>query len=198
MIDKLSAKETKMPDSTLGHDSNPIPSPTHKPTLSLPADQPSYIVGKDNYTFVVTGADTNGRFAFFDGMIPPGGGPPPHCHGYEEMLFVVEGELTVFYEQSRTLLTKNTVLHIPGWAPHMLKNFSSAPVRIFCTTSPPGLEDQFAEIGTRVPHRNSPPPVLSPADQDRIAKLMPGSSERHNARLLPPNMFDHLLEQPKP
>ena len=177
---------------------SPTPSPTHRPTLALAADQPSYVVGKDTYTFVVTGADTNGAFAFFDGIIPPGGGPPPHCHGYEEMLFVLEGELTVFCEQSRTTLTQNTALNIPAWAPHMLKNFSSAPVRIFCTTSPPGLEDQFAEVGTRVPHRNSPPPTLSAAEQERIAKLMPGSSERHNARLLPENMFDHLLDRQKP
>ena len=109
-----------------------IPLPTHKPTLSMPDDQPSYVVGKDTYTFVFTGANTDGAFAFFDGIIPPGGGPPPHCHGYEEMLFVLEGELTVFYEESRTTLTQNAVLNIPAWAPHMLKNFSSSPVRLFC------------------------------------------------------------------
>ena len=170
-----------------------IPVPTRKPILSEPNDQPSYAVGKDVYTFVVTGTDTNGAFALFDGIIPPGGGPPPHCHGYEETLFVIEGELTVFHDHSRTVVKKNAVLHVPGWVPHMLKNFTSSPTRVICVTSPPGLEDQFAEIGQRVPDRNSPAPVLSPAEQERIAKLAPGSSERHNARMLPPDMFDDLL-----
>ena len=110
------------------------------------------------------------------------------------MLFVLEGELTVFCEEQRVLLGPNDVANVPGWAPHMLKNFSPAPVRVVCAAWPPGLEDQFVEVGARVPHRNSPPPPVDPAEADRIARAMPGSSERHNARILPPDLFDHLLE----
>ena len=172
----------------------PIPKPTHKPVVRLAADQSSYAVGTDTFTLVVTGEDTNGELFFSDGIIPPGGGPPPHCHGYQEMLFVLDGELTIFCEDQRILLTRNDVVNVPGWAPHMLKNFSSAPVRVVCAAWPPGLEDQFVEVGTRVPHRNSPPPALTPAEQERMAKATPASSERHNARMLPPDMFDHLLD----
>ena len=171
----------------------PVPQPTRKAILSEPGDQPTYAVGKDVYTFVVTGTDTAGAFAMFDGTIPPGGGPPPHCHGYEETLFVIEGELTVFHGQSRTVVTKDAVLHVPGWVPHMLKNFTASPTRVICVTSPPGLEDQFAEIGQRVPDRNSKAPVLPPEEMARIAEMAPASSERHNARMLPPHMFDELL-----
>ena len=170
-------------------------SPTHTPKFSMAQDQPSYVVGRDTYTFVMTGADTKGQLAFFDGIIPPAGGPPPHHHGYEELLFVLEGELTVFCENTRTTLTQNCALNIPGWAPHMLKNYSNAPVRIFSATSPSGLEEQFGEVGTRVPHRDSPPPDLPKEERERTAKLMPISSERHGAQLLPENMFDHLIDK---
>ncbi len=178
-------------------DPNPIPLPTRKAIVALAANQPSYVVGKDTYTFVVTGADTGSAYALIDGFVPSGGGPPPHCHGYQETLFVIEGELTVFHDQSRTTLKKDAVIHLPGWTPHALKNFTSSPTRVVCVTSPSGLEDQFAEIGSRVPHRDSPPPALPPAEKERIAKLIPGSSERHNARILPPDMFDYLMDKPQ-
>ena len=175
-------------------DETPTPKPTHKPVVRVAANQPSYAVGTDTFTLVMTGKDTNGGLFFSDGIIPPGGGPPPHCHSYQEMLFVLDGELTVFCEGTRSSLTRNDAANIPGWAPHMLKNFSSAPVRVVCAAWPPGLEDQFVETGTQVPHRNSLPPALTAAEQERMAKAMLASSERHNARMLPPDMFDQLLD----
>ena len=41
----------------------------------------------DTYTITVTGAETAGRFCVIDMHIPPGGGPPPHRHDFEEILF---------------------------------------------------------------------------------------------------------------
>ena len=71
-------------------DENSMPKPTLKPVVRVAAAQPSYAVGSDTFTLVVTGKDTNGELFFSDGIIAPGGGPPPHCHGYQEMLFVLE------------------------------------------------------------------------------------------------------------
>jgi hypothetical protein len=50
------------------------------------------IVG-DTYTILVTGDDTNGRFCLIDTHIPPGGGPPPHRHDFEETFRMLAGEL---------------------------------------------------------------------------------------------------------
>ena len=178
-------------------DTAPIPKPSHRPFLSRPQDQPSWAVGTNTYTFIVTGEHTNDSFAFFDGIIPPGGHVGAHCHGYEEMLYVLEGELTVFCADQRHALSKNTALNISSWSPHMLQNFSGVPVRLVVTTSPAELEKQFVEIGHRVPDRDSPPPEMSAQEQERIAELMPISSERHKARILPADMFDHLLTAPE-
>ena len=172
----------------------PNPAPTHKPSISLAETQPSYAVGRDTYTFVMTGSKTKGQIVCFDGIIPPGGGPPPHHHGYEELLFVLSGELTVFCENARNLIQANCAINVPGWAPHMLKNYGDVPVRIICVTSPSGLDEQFEECGIRVPHRDSPPPQLSKEEEERIGKLFADSSERHNAHLLPIDMFDHLID----
>ena len=36
------------------------------------------IVG-DVYRFLATGEDTNGMYAQWEAIVPPGGGPPPTC-----------------------------------------------------------------------------------------------------------------------
>ena len=64
------------------------------------------IVG-DTYTILVTGDDTNGRFCLIDMHIPPGGGPPPHRHDFEETFMMLSGELEVTFRGK-----KSTVLAI--------------------------------------------------------------------------------------
>src|SRR4051812_36294917 len=45
------------------------------------------IVG-DTYTILLTGQDTAGRYTLIDMHVPPGGGPPPHRHDFEETFTV--------------------------------------------------------------------------------------------------------------
>jgi quercetin dioxygenase-like cupin family protein len=62
-------------------------------TLAQPDENESLphigLVG-DTYTTLLTGADTAGRFCLIDMYIPPGGGPPPHRHDFEET-FITSG-----------------------------------------------------------------------------------------------------------
>lgn len=37
------------------------------------------VVG-DVYRFLALGDDTNGNYATWEAIVPPGGGPPPHVH----------------------------------------------------------------------------------------------------------------------
>ena len=46
----------------------------------------------DTYTILLTGGDTAGRFTLIDMHVPPGGGPGPHRHDFEETFCVLEGE----------------------------------------------------------------------------------------------------------
>jgi quercetin dioxygenase-like cupin family protein len=71
----------------------PADDPARKLTLAQP-DEPNLshigLVG-DTYTILVAGKDTQGRYCLIDMHIPPGGGPPPHRHDFEEMFSVLEG-----------------------------------------------------------------------------------------------------------
>jgi quercetin dioxygenase-like cupin family protein len=42
---------------------------------------------------LLKGEDTAGLYCLIDLHIPPGGGPPPHRHDFEEMFAVLEGEI---------------------------------------------------------------------------------------------------------
>src|SRR5713226_7361245 len=53
------------------------------------------VVG-DVYRFLATGEDTNGKYALWEAVVPPGGGPPPHVHSREEEgFYVLEGEINI-------------------------------------------------------------------------------------------------------
>ena len=52
------------------------------------------VVG-DVYRFLATGNETNGKYAIWEAIVPPGGGPPLHVHSREEEVFyILEGEIT--------------------------------------------------------------------------------------------------------
>src|SRR5215510_15200670 len=61
------------------------------------------IVG-DTYTILLSGKDTAGQFCLIDMHVPPGGGPPPHRHDFEEMFSVLEGEIEASFRGEKTII----------------------------------------------------------------------------------------------
>ena len=51
----------------------------------------------DTYTILVAGKDTAGKYTLIDMHVPPGGGPPPHRHNFEEMFSVLDGQVRVTF-----------------------------------------------------------------------------------------------------
>jgi mannose-6-phosphate isomerase-like protein (cupin superfamily) len=174
-------------------DEKPIPTASRRLAVSLPRERPNFGVGADTYSIVMTGQETNGAYAFIDMHIPPGGGPVPHAHACEEMFYVVEGEVEVFCHDQRLSAGASAAVNIPGWAPHMFRNLATVPARLFAVVSPAGLEAQFAEMGAKLATRTTPPPPPSAAELEEMMRKLPGIAARYDARILPPDTFDHLL-----
>lgn len=122
------------------------------------------VVG-DTYTILLTAKDTAGRFCLIDMHIPPGGGPPPHRHDFEETFTVLEGELEVAFRGAKQALRAGETINVPANAPHQFHNSSSQPVRMLCICSPAGQEEFFLEVGVPVATRTTPPPKLDVAAQ---------------------------------
>lgn len=163
--------------------SNTAEIPTDDPRRNLVVANPDDsnalhlgVVG-DTYTILLSGMDTAGRFTLIDMHVPPGGGPPPHRHDFEETFILLDGELQATFRGEKRIVRAGETVHIPANAPHQFHNASSKPVRMLCICSPAGQEEFFREIGTVVATRTTPPPQLDaalvPAFFKKVMELAP-------------------------
>jgi uncharacterized cupin superfamily protein len=100
--------------------------------------------------------------------VPPGGGPPPHRHDFEETFVLLEGEVDVTFRGKKSVARAGETVNIPSNAPHQFHNSSSKPVRLLCICSPAGQENFFLQIGIPVESRTSPAPKLDKAAQEKF------------------------------
>ncbi len=140
----------------------------------------------DTYTILLSGKDTAGRFCLIDMHIPPGGGPPPHRHDFEETFTLLEGEMEATFRGVSSTVRAGETIHIPANAPHQFHNSSDKPVRLLCLCSPAGQEDFFAEIGVPVATRTTPPPKLDPAAQAELKAKAVALAPKYRTEFLKP------------
>jgi quercetin dioxygenase-like cupin family protein len=149
------------------------------------ADEAAHVglVG-DTYTILLSGTDTAGQFCLVDMHVPPGGGPPPHRHDFEETFILLEGDLqATFRGETRTASAGDTI-HIPANAPHQFHNSSSKPVRMLCICSPAGQEEFFREVGTPVATRTAASPKLDDVRQAEFIKKVIELAPKYQTELL--------------
>src|SRR5271155_5867138 len=145
-----------------------------KPTLRQPGDGRTIAVVGDVYRFLATGEDTNGRYAIWEAIVPPGGGPPPHVHSREEEgFYVLEGEITFLVGETRIVAKAGTFANMPVGTPHSFKNESSKPAKMLISVAPAGLEQLFFEVG--VPLAEGATTALPPTKEeiDKMMKVAP-------------------------
>ena len=138
----------------------------------------------DTYTITVTGAETAGRFCVIDMHIPPGGGPPPHRHDFEETFILLEGEMEATFRGQKSIVKAGDTINIPANAPHRFHNTSSNPTRLLCMCSPAGQDDFFKEVGIPVATRTTPPPKLDEKEQAAFMKKVQALAPKYRTELL--------------
>ena len=138
----------------------------------------------DTYTITVTGAETAGRFCVIDMHIPPGGGPPPHRHDFEETFVLLEGEMEATFRGKKSTVRAGQTVNIPANAPHQFHNSSPKPVRMLCICSPAGQENFFMEVGVPVATRTTPPPKLAEQEQAAFIEKVKALAPKYRTELL--------------
>lgn len=143
---------------------------THHPTLRTPTEGRTVAVVGDVYRFMATGEDTNGKYAMWEAIVPPGGGPPPHVHSREEEgFYILEGEIMFTINGERVIATAGTFANMPVGTPHSFKNESGKPAKMLISVVPAGLEQMFFEVG--VPLAEGATTALPPTKEE-IEKLL--------------------------
>jgi mannose-6-phosphate isomerase-like protein (cupin superfamily) len=177
-----------MPEKTSGH--APLPADDLSRTVALaqldsPTAQHIGLVG-NTYTITVAGKDTNDRFCVIDMHVPPGGGPGPHRHDFEETFVVLDGEVEMTFRGEKSIVRAGDTVNVPSNAPHQFHNSSTRPVRMICICSPAGNDRFFLEVGVPVATRTTPPPKL---DEKQLAEFL------EKAKAIAPKYHTELLDR---
>ncbi|MDP1798042.1 MAG: cupin domain-containing protein [Planctomycetaceae bacterium] len=147
---------------------------THPATLRTANDGRTIAVVGDVYRFLATGAETAGRYAQWEAIVPPGGGPPPHVHSREEEgFYVIEGAITFQIGTERVVATVGMFANMPVGTPHSFKNETDQPARMLITIAPAGLEEMFFEVGVPVAAGSVTAAPPSPAEVEKLLSRAP-------------------------
>lgn len=129
-----------------------------------------YSMVGDRYTYLLTGASTDGACFMFEAHVPPGSGSPLHVHSREdEAFYVVEGEFEFHVNGATVRLTSGGFLQSRRGDTHNFKNVGPTAGKLIITVTPAGLEHFFAEVGTQLGSRDDDP---VPPSADEIARLV--------------------------
>jgi len=139
----------------------------------LPADTgPCYCGPGDRYTFLITGAQTNGGYFIMEATIPPGGGPPLHIHHREEeSLYLLEGVLDITLGKKKVKATTGDFVQIPRGTVHAFVNAGNTTARMLLFFSPAGMDKYFEEVLEPVQNRSA---AIPPVTEALIARMVGG------------------------
>lgn len=169
---------------------SPIPSddPQRTLTIARPTNPnlPHIGLAGDTYTILLSGKDTAGRYCLIDMHVPPGGGPAPHRHNFEEMFTILEGEIEFTFRGEKQVVHAGETVNIPANAPHFFTNASQQAARMLCMCTPAGQEEFFMKLGVSVASRTEPAPKLDEAGQAAFKAKAAALAPQFQTELLQP------------
>jgi mannose-6-phosphate isomerase-like protein (cupin superfamily) len=107
-----------------------------------------YSVVGERVHVLAAAADT-GRGEAFIQEGPPGMGPPPHTHPWDEAYLMLDGEMDVLIGERTVHLVPGMFVYIPAGTPHNFRYTTQG--RFFSYTSAAGAARFFAELDRDAP-----------------------------------------------
>lgn len=139
------------------------------------------------YRVLVPGTQTNDSYAVIEMSVPPGAGPVPHAHpDFEELFFVLEGELTFYTKEGSTLVQKGDTVVIPkGGMVHNFKNLAEQPAKLLCTVMPAGLDQFFTEAAAYL--------ETQPDNATEMKQFLQTLAEKYGQQLYPADYWETII-----
>lgn len=107
---------------------------------------PLNVLGDTQYV-LLTGEDTQGRFALIENENPPGVGPPLHVHRNEdEAFYVLDGEVEFTAKGESVVCGPGETVSLPEGLPHTWKTVGETNARMLIMLFPAGLETYFRTL----------------------------------------------------
>lgn len=99
-------------------------------------------------TIIADGGHTDLRYDLVEGTSLYGSETPSHIHGqYDELIYILEGELTIYTHKEVMVLRPCEFYFIPMGTPHALSITGNSLTRTLTTFSPAGFAEVISAVG---------------------------------------------------
>jgi quercetin dioxygenase-like cupin family protein len=160
---------------------------TKNQPIAVANDSRSLLVISELMTILLTGEETDGKYALVESITPPGEGVPfLHTHPQQETFYVLEGNYEIYGrdEEGNKFAVQaqaGSTVHVPGGAPHGFRNVGDTAGKVLLTLEPAGnMEVFFEEVGIPVEDKANPPAPSDPPDMEVLMKAF----AKHNIYVL--------------
>jgi mannose-6-phosphate isomerase-like protein (cupin superfamily) len=146
-------------------------------------EQRAYWFWADLVIVHVSGDETGGRFSLVEFLMPPDDMTPLHVHRREsQTVYVLEGEVTIWWPGVSRVLRSGECIHQPACVPQTERVTSAEPARVLDIGLPAGFERFIAAAGEPAAELTLPPLERPLPDLERFAAL----ADEHAIELLGP------------
>jgi mannose-6-phosphate isomerase-like protein (cupin superfamily) len=117
-------------------------------------------------TVLLRSEQTDGELSAIVNTVPAGwAGPPLHHHGFDELFYVVEGELT--FQLGEEIVTRRAgeIAFARRGAHHAFANPGEVPARTLIACTPAGFERYFGQMAARQAGVDPPDWALQPTPE---------------------------------
>jgi len=138
----------------------------------------------DVRTIKAGGADTGGELTVLEQVVAPGAASALHRHAYQEVFYLLEGELEFTGlengERVTFAVSAGGTVHAASGIAHGYRNAGDAPARFLAIIQPSGADGFFEEVGVwldegRPPAGQAEPPL----------EVVREAAARHGIEFLP-------------
>ena len=115
----------------------------------------------DVRTMKASAAETGGQLTIVEQVVAPGAASAFHRHPYQEIFYVLAGELELSGLENgypvTFLAASGSTVHAAAGVAHGYRNAGAVPVRFLAIMQPAGAEGFFADVGVWLDDDGAPP-----------------------------------------
>ncbi len=132
--------------------------------MPVPPAEPSFPTGVQAVSVLVGGEQTDGHLGLVDETLSPEfDGPPLHSHpAFDELFFVLEGELVFQVDDELTRIAAGKWLLARRGTAHTFANHSNAPARVLIAVTAAGFERYLRLVSAQLTGTDPPADAYGP------------------------------------
>lgn len=121
-----------------------------KPFVVTDANSPRPLNVVGEKITVLASGDQTGAYEVFLQEGPPGSGPPPHSHPWDETFYVMKGDVQFSIGDEPQFARPGTLVHLPAGTVHWFRCGTEGALML-SVTSGKGASDVFAALDREIP-----------------------------------------------